>query len=193
MRVANGRKMMPSSGHRKVLKAASTRSGRAIHKMSTARRGKTPAKIANRQPISPSRRASAGHPNICEGSCFCRRRRPTDSLRVLGCHFGPSGCQGHRPEGVNRGRLACWFRDTLALGQASPADLLQGVASGVTWKLHSTLGGAEFLVDDLQRSLHRVGTEATDTFVERMVEELQEEQHRHDGTVDAVAARLFAG
>jgi hypothetical protein len=38
---------MPSSGHRKVLKAASTRSGRAIHTMSTARRGKTPAKIAN--------------------------------------------------------------------------------------------------------------------------------------------------
>ena len=68
----------------------------------------------------------------------------------------------------------------LGVRQASIAGSLQGVAAGVTRKLHSTLGGAELLVDDLQGSLHRVGTEATDTLVERMVEELQEEQHRHD-------------
>jgi hypothetical protein len=56
---------MPSSGHRRVLKAASTRSGRAIHTMSTARRGKTPGEDRKQQPISPSRRAAAGHPDIC--------------------------------------------------------------------------------------------------------------------------------
>jgi hypothetical protein len=40
--------MMPSSGHRNVSNAASIRSGRAIHKMNSARRGKTPANSANR-------------------------------------------------------------------------------------------------------------------------------------------------
>jgi hypothetical protein len=50
---------MPSSGHRKVLNAASIRSGLAIQKMSTARRGKIPAKMANRQPIASSTHAAA--------------------------------------------------------------------------------------------------------------------------------------
>jgi hypothetical protein len=35
-----------------LLKAASTRSGLATHKMKTARRGKIPAKITKRQPSS---------------------------------------------------------------------------------------------------------------------------------------------
>src|SRR5215203_1693144 len=46
--------MMPSSGHRKLLNAASTRSGLAIHKMNTASRGKSPPKSAKRQPIASS-------------------------------------------------------------------------------------------------------------------------------------------
>src|SRR5688500_10745329 len=44
--------MMPSSGHRKVSKAASILAGRAIHRMSRASRGKNPANSASRQPIS---------------------------------------------------------------------------------------------------------------------------------------------
>src|SRR5215211_4136280 len=51
MRVVNGRKMMPSKGRRKVLNAASTRTGLAIQTMSSARRGKRPPSSANRQPI----------------------------------------------------------------------------------------------------------------------------------------------
>src|SRR5829696_4026215 len=51
MRVAKGRKMMPKSGRRKVLNAAATRAGLAIHTMSSARRGNSPPNIANKQPI----------------------------------------------------------------------------------------------------------------------------------------------
>src|ERR671917_240322 len=51
MRVAKGRKMMPKSGRRKVLNAAPTRAGLAIHAMSSARRGNSPPNIANKQPI----------------------------------------------------------------------------------------------------------------------------------------------
>jgi hypothetical protein len=53
IRVAKGRKMLPSSGHRKGLHAASIRSGLAIHKMSTARRGKTPATTPTDNPSHP--------------------------------------------------------------------------------------------------------------------------------------------
>ena len=77
-------------------------------------------------------------------------------------------------------RAVLGARVGLGVRASSIAGPLQGVASGVTRKLHSTLGGAELLVDDLQRSLHRIGTEATDAVVKWMVEELQEEQHRHD-------------
>ena len=78
------------------------------------------------------------------------------------------------PLGVLGARVGLGVRASPIVGP------LQGVAFGVTRKLHSTLGGAEFLVDDLQGSLHRIGTEATDAVVKWMVEELQEEQHRHD-------------
>jgi hypothetical protein len=54
IKVAKGRKMMPSSGSRKVSKAASILAGRAIHRMNSARRGNSPANSANRQPISSS-------------------------------------------------------------------------------------------------------------------------------------------
>jgi hypothetical protein len=111
---------MPSSGHRKVLKAASTRSGRAIYMMSTARRGKTPAKIANRQPISPF------VPLQVIRTSAQKVLAPLEGVdpptEILGCDFGPSGCQEHHPEGVNRGRLRAGIRETLALGQALPAD-----------------------------------------------------------------------
>jgi hypothetical protein len=73
-----------------------------------------------------------------------------------------------------------WARVGLGVRASSIAGPLQGVASGVTRKRHSTLGDAELLVDDPQGSLHRLGTEATDAVVKWMVEELQEEQHRHD-------------
>src|SRR5215216_4968335 len=82
---------MPSSGHRKLVNAASTRSGLAIHKMSTARRGKTPAKIANRQPTSSSSRLSV-------------------SLRVRMGEFGAVQIPGHHPEGVNRVAVGQCFR-----------------------------------------------------------------------------------
>ena len=52
MRVANGRKMMPRSGQSQVLKAASTRAGRATQTMNRASRGKTPANNANKQPMT---------------------------------------------------------------------------------------------------------------------------------------------
>src|SRR5215217_2126012 len=173
--------MMPSSGHRKVLKAASTRSGRAIQRMSTARRGKIPAKIANKQPISPSSRPAVVTGPLHGRSLSSRRRRPTVRPGPLGSDFGPSRYRGHHPEGMNRGRPGVpVFATPSPSGKASPAGPLQGVAAGVTGKLHLALGGAELLVDDLQRSFHRLGTEATDTLVERMVEELHEQQHRRD-------------
>jgi ANTAR domain len=86
-----------------------------------------------------------------------------------------SRCAARFPAGLSLGPESGWV-----YGQAPSRVRLGGVASGVTRKRHSTLGRAEFLVDDLQRSFHRVGTEATDAVVEWMVEELQEEQHRHD-------------
>jgi hypothetical protein len=90
-----------------------------------------------------------------------------DPLRYLGVPpASPLGCP--------------WGQSRVGVRASSIAGPLQGVASGVTRKLHSTLGGAELLVDDLQSSFHRVGTEATETLVERIVEELQEQQHRHD-------------
>jgi hypothetical protein len=95
--------------------------------MSTARRGKTPAKIANRQPISPSRRASAGRPHIRpEGACSSRPRQPP--TEVLGSDFGPSRWPGHHPEGVNCGHLACRYprhprpRACACLGHAGAGD-----------------------------------------------------------------------
>jgi hypothetical protein len=99
------------------------------------------------------------------GSSRRRRARPASLHR----------CAARLPTGLSLGPESGWV-----YGQAPIAGPLQGVASGVTRKLHSTLGGAELLVDDLQRSLHRIRTEATDAVVKWMVEELQEEQHRHD-------------
>src|SRR5215212_9896755 len=43
--------MMPSSGKVNVVKAASTKAGLAIHRISSASRGKSPPNIANKQPI----------------------------------------------------------------------------------------------------------------------------------------------
>jgi hypothetical protein len=85
---------MPNSGHRKLLKAASTRSGRAIHTMSTAKRGKTPAKDREQTAhlALPSR--SAGHPDIYPaGACSSRRRRPTDR-GSLAATLGRPGVRG---------------------------------------------------------------------------------------------------
>jgi hypothetical protein len=90
-------------------------------------------------------------------------------------HFARGRCAARFPAGLSLGPESGWV-----YGQAPSRVRLRGVASGVTRKRHSTLGRAEFLVDDLQRSFHRVGTEATDAVVKWMVEELQEEQHRHD-------------
>jgi hypothetical protein len=60
--------MMPSSGHRKVLNAASTRSGLATYKMNTASRGKTPANNANRQPIASSSRGGTDRAVAADGA-----------------------------------------------------------------------------------------------------------------------------
>src|SRR3954470_22334464 len=54
IRVANGKKMMPSRGTSQVLKAAETSAGLATQTMNSASRGKSPANIANRQPIERS-------------------------------------------------------------------------------------------------------------------------------------------
>jgi len=82
---------MPSSGHRKVLNAASIRSGLAIHTMSTASRGKTPAKSANRQPIASSSLGGTDHAvarRVTDGATsdrhlLPRRRQPTANLKIL--------------------------------------------------------------------------------------------------------------
>src|SRR5688572_17579864 len=50
--VANGRKTIPSKGTSHVSKAASTRAGRRIQNMKSARRGKAPPSSASRQPMS---------------------------------------------------------------------------------------------------------------------------------------------
>src|SRR4051794_20226851 len=47
------------------------------------------------------------------------------------------------------------------------------LASGVARKRHLAFGRGQLLIDDLQRSFHRDGTQAADPFVERIVEELQ--------------------
>ena len=54
MRVVNGKKMMPSTGHTNDVNVASIRSGRAIQKMISAARGKNPANKASRQPMRPA-------------------------------------------------------------------------------------------------------------------------------------------
>jgi hypothetical protein len=53
-----------------VLNAASTRSGLATHTMNTARRGKTPANNANRQPISPSNRDGIDRAVAADGAAI---------------------------------------------------------------------------------------------------------------------------
>jgi hypothetical protein len=52
--VVNGRKMMPSTGQTNEVKVASIRSGRAIQKMTSAKRGNIPANSASRQPMRPA-------------------------------------------------------------------------------------------------------------------------------------------
>ena len=51
---------MPSRGSSQVSKAASTRAGLAIQRISSARRGKIPANSAKMQPISASKCAGVG-------------------------------------------------------------------------------------------------------------------------------------
>src|SRR5215212_11249176 len=60
IRVANGKKMMPSRGTSQVLKAAETSAGLATQTMNSASRGKSPANIANRQPIERSLHQDGG-------------------------------------------------------------------------------------------------------------------------------------
>jgi hypothetical protein len=108
---------------------------------------------ASERITSRSRLGGCGVTGTCLISC---RHRTTPYWAVLGA-------------GVGLGVRASFI-----------AGPLGGVASGVARELQLALGGAEFLVDDLQGSFHRLGTEATDTLVEGMVQELQEEQHRRD-------------
>ena len=114
-------------------------------------------------------------------------RVPGDQLTLVGGDLEHAPLRQRRPAPLGYGGVpsaSSWAvagpRVGLGVRAGSIAGPLHGVASGVTGKLHLTLGGAELLVDDLQGSLHRVGTKATDTLVERIVEELQEQQHRHD-------------
>src|SRR5918992_2575041 len=67
--VVKGRKMMPSSGKMNVLNAASTRTGLAIQRISSASRGKSPPNIANKQPILIT-------------SCLILHCRPRQDCRV---------------------------------------------------------------------------------------------------------------
>src|SRR3954453_15432788 len=82
--VANGRKMIPSSGTIPPRKAAPTSAGRAIQMMNSASRGNSPAKSANRQPIVRSlhrggpRAANADRRNQLHSRANERRHRSSD-------------------------------------------------------------------------------------------------------------------
>src|SRR6266511_6012580 len=82
--------MMPRSGHKKVLNAASTRSGLAIHRINTARRGKSPPNNANRQPIA--------HPPVSSLQFL-----PPAPLGGPCATLGHLGVSGHHPQRVNLG------------------------------------------------------------------------------------------
>jgi hypothetical protein len=77
--------MMPSSGHRKLSKAASILAGRAIHRMNSARRGNRPANIANRQPISSSQSGVLDRPERRARSCAVGTSLPATAPTGITC------------------------------------------------------------------------------------------------------------
>ena len=140
------------------------------------RREPVPARALSTCPREWHPPAASGCPPACAGEVRQRGCRSSAAYRAAGvaAPLRYRGAQAASPLGCRLGRESGGVR------ASSIADPLQGIAAGVTRKRRPMLGGAELLVDDLQRSFHRVGTEATDTVVERIVEDLQEQQHRHD-------------
>ena len=105
---------------------------------------------------------------------FTRARR-LRLLAVPAVRLVAAPGRGHRGEREQEHRARCstQSRRCAHLARGDP-----GVVTGTRPPCGPT--AVERLVDDVQRALHRDGLEPADVAVERVVEELEQEQHGHD-------------